>query len=111
MKLLQKKLKLFMKKFYQNKNFFKLQEIKNKIFFQNIKTFHYYYLFLLITLSFVLQPTNLRFNGYSATLFLFLISSLIGLFYIKKIFLIKKKLYYISSINLFDNKFYFCSRY
>ena len=90
MKLLQKKLKFFMKKFYQNKNFLKLQEIKNKIYFQNIKKFHYYYSLLLITLSFALQPTNLRFNGYSVTLFLFLITSLIGQFYIKKIFLIKK---------------------
>lgn len=90
MKLLQKKLKFFMKKFYQNKNFLKLQEIKNKIYFQNIKKFHYYYSLLLITLSFALQPTNLRFNGYSVTLFLFLISSLIGLLHIKKIFLIKK---------------------
>lgn len=67
-----------------------LQELKKNFYFQNIKSLHFYYLLVLIILSFALQASNVRFYGFSVTLFLFLITSMIGLFYIKKIFLLTK---------------------
>jgi hypothetical protein len=69
-----------------------LQEIKKKFYFQNIKKNIFYYLFLSLTFSFVFQPINIRFAGYSVTLFLMLIFLLLALFKIKKILLNKKNL-------------------
>ena len=69
-----------------------LQEIKKKFYFQNIKKNIFYYSFLTLTFSFVFQPINIRFAGYSVTLFLMLIFLLLALFKIKKILLNKKNL-------------------
>jgi len=69
-----------------------LQEIKKNFYFQNIKKNIFYYSFLTLTFSFVFQPINIRFAGYSVTLFLMLIFLLLALFKIKKILLNKKNL-------------------